>query len=77
MNTKRICTLLTPVIDSSDAKILSRSGIVLVHIAAAGLATFTLPIASCIIAIVGLGLYMIGARQTLLNAESMAQAFRA
>ena len=77
MNIKRLCTLLTPVIDSSDAKILSRSGIVLVHIAAAGLATSTLPLASCIIAIVGLGLYMIGARQKLISAENMTQVFRA
>jgi len=48
------------------------AGIIIVHIAAAGLATATLPEVSCIVAIAGMWLYMTGARQTsaTLNTDS-------
>ncbi len=77
MNIKRIWTLLAPVTDSTNGKYLSRSGIVLVHIAALGLATATLPITSCLVAIVGMAFYMIGARRTMKEAESTTEVFRA
>lgn len=38
-------------------------GFIIVHVAAAGLATATLPEVSCVVAIIGMGLYMIGAQQ--------------
>ena len=55
----------------------SRSGILLVHIAAVGLTTATLPILSCVVAIAGMALYMIGAKRTLNAAECAKPTLRA
>lgn len=79
MKLRNIWALIAPVTcgGSKPGKTRSRSGIVLVHIAAAGLATATLPIISCVVAIIGMALYMVGAKQTLQAAESTKLIFRA
>ncbi len=75
MDIRKSMTLLTGIVSqpAKPGQRMAISGFIAVHISAVGLATATLPIASALLALAGMTIYMIGAHQRLKYAETAVE----